>query len=62
MPRPLTSSGGKLGLVSLDTDAISMRTRFQVAMVLAMAADAVQIVLLPLFVEGAESPPTTFWT
>jgi hypothetical protein len=39
-----------------------MRTRFQVAMVLAMAADAVQIVLLPLFVEGAESPPTTFWT
>jgi hypothetical protein len=33
-----------------------MRTRFQVAMVLAMAADALQIILLPIFVEGAESP------
>jgi hypothetical protein len=30
--------------------------RFQVAMVLAIVADALQIILLPLFVEGAESP------
>jgi hypothetical protein len=36
--------------------AISQRTRFQVAMVLAIIADALQLVLLPLFVEGAESP------
>ena len=36
--------------------AISQRTRFQVAMILAIAADALQLVLLPLFVEGAESP------
>src|ERR1700733_10448817 len=36
--------------------AISQRTRFQVAMILAILADALQIVLLPLFVEGTESP------
>ncbi len=30
--------------------------RFQVAMILAIIADALQLVLLPLFVEGAESP------
>jgi hypothetical protein len=36
--------------------AISQRTRFQVAMILAILADALQLVLLPLFVEGAESP------
>jgi hypothetical protein len=38
------------------TDTISQRTRFQVAMVLAAAADALQLIALPLFVEGAESP------
>jgi hypothetical protein len=36
--------------------AISQRTRFQVAMILAILADALQLVLLPLFVEGVESP------
>lgn len=35
---------------------ISQRTRFQVAMIVAILADALQLVLLPLFVEGAESP------
>jgi hypothetical protein len=42
--------------VTQDTSTISPRTRFQVAMVVAIVADAIQIVLLPLFVEGAESP------
>ncbi len=32
------------------------RSRFRVAMVLAMVADAVQIIGFPLFVEGALSP------
>ncbi len=36
--------------------AISQRTRFQAAMILAILADALQLVLLPLFVAGAESP------
>jgi hypothetical protein len=31
-------------------------TRFRTALILAVIADALQIVLLPLFVEGAESP------
>src|SRR3984893_10623827 len=31
-------------------------TRFQVAMILAIIADALQIVVFPLFVEGAVSP------
>ena len=39
-----------------DISTISPRTRFQVAMVVAIVADAIQIILLPLFVEGAESP------
>ena len=34
----------------------SQRTRFRIALILAIAADALQIILLPLFVEGAESP------
>jgi hypothetical protein len=42
--------------VTQDTNTISSRTRFQVAMVLAIAADALQLIALPLFVEGAESP------
>jgi hypothetical protein len=36
--------------------AIPRRTRFQVAMALAVIADVIQIVLLPFFIEGAESP------
>ena len=39
-----------------DTITISPGPRFRTAMVLAIAADALQIVLLPLFVEGAISP------
>jgi hypothetical protein len=34
----------------------SQLTRFRIALILAIVADALQIVLLPLFVEGAESP------
>jgi hypothetical protein len=34
----------------------SQMTRFRIALVLAIVADALQIILLPLFVEGAESP------
>jgi hypothetical protein len=50
---------GKLRAVAPDTqdnNTISSRTRFQIAMVLAIAADALQLIALPLFVEGAESP------
>ncbi len=34
----------------------SQKTLFRIALVLAIVADALQIILLPLFVEGAESP------
>ena len=36
-----------------DIIAISPRTRFQVAMIVAILADALQLVVFPLFVEGA---------
>ena len=39
-----------------DTVIISPGSRFRAAMVLAIIADAFQIVVLPLFVEGAASP------
>ena len=39
-----------------DTVTISPGWRFQAAMVLAIIADALQIVVFPLFVEGALSP------
>src|SRR5579864_274582 len=39
-----------------DDITISPGPRFQVAMVLAILADALQIVVFPLFVEGAFSP------
>jgi hypothetical protein len=39
-----------------DTITISPITRFRAAMIIAIIADALQIILLPLFVEGAESP------
>jgi hypothetical protein len=42
--------------VTDDTITISPGPRFQVAMVLAIIADALQIVVFPLFVEGALSP------
>src|SRR5215469_11527669 len=35
---------------------LSPRLRFQAAMILALAADAAQIVVFPLFAEGAASP------
>jgi hypothetical protein len=42
--------------VTDDSITISPATRFRIALILAMAADALQLVFLPLFVEGAESP------
>jgi hypothetical protein len=35
---------------------LSPRSRFRIAMVLAIAADALQIIVFPLFAEGAYSP------
>jgi hypothetical protein len=43
-------------LVSEDTITISPGSHFRWAMALAIVADAVQIVLLPMFAEGALSP------
>src|SRR5437016_14457874 len=42
--------------MSEDATPLSSRTRFRVAMILAMAADALQIFVFPLFAEGALSP------
>jgi len=42
--------------VAHDTVTISPGSRFRAAMVLAIIADALQIVVFPLFVEGALSP------
>jgi hypothetical protein len=42
--------------VGHDTITISPDSRFRAAMVLAIIADALQIVVFPLFVEGALSP------
>jgi hypothetical protein len=42
--------------VTNDTITISPSTRFRTAMILAIIADALQIVVFPLFVEGAVSP------
>jgi hypothetical protein len=39
-----------------DTIPLSPRSRFRAAMILAMAADALQILVFPLFAEGALSP------
>lgn len=39
-----------------ESYSVTPGTRFQAALILAVIADALQIVLLPLFVEGAESP------
>jgi hypothetical protein len=39
-----------------DPITLSPRSRFRVAVILAMAADALQIFVLPLFAEGALSP------
>ena len=34
----------------------SQRTRFRIALILAVVADVLQFIFLPLFVEGVESP------
>ncbi|MGA8622284.1 MAG: hypothetical protein WB660_27660 [Candidatus Sulfotelmatobacter sp.] len=39
-----------------DSITISPGPRFRTAMILAMVADALQIIVFPLFVEGAVSP------
>jgi hypothetical protein len=43
-------------VVNQDTVTISPGTRLRAAMVLAILADALQLIVLPLFVEGAVSP------
>lgn len=43
-------------MVTNDTITISPIMRFRAAMIIAIIADAFQIILLPLFVEGAVSP------
>src|SRR5580700_694715 len=43
-----------------DTITISPGPRFQAAMVLAILADALQIVIFPFFIEGALSPADDF--
>jgi hypothetical protein len=42
--------------VTYDTITVSPGSRFRAAMMLAIIADALQIVIFPLFVEGALSP------
>jgi hypothetical protein len=42
--------------VTDDTITISPGSRFRAAMVLAIVADALQIIVFPLFIEGALSP------
>jgi hypothetical protein len=42
--------------VTHDSITISPRSRLRAAMVLAIAADILQLAIFPLFVEGAESP------
>jgi len=42
--------------MSEDPVPFSPRSRFQAAMILAMAADALQILVFPLFAEGGLSP------
>ncbi len=60
---PTAEHGSKIGIqhesstaVTHDTITISPGSRFRAAMVLAIIADALQIVVFPLFVEGALSP------
>jgi len=48
--------GKEHAAVTDEPIAISQRTRFQAAMILAIVADALQLVFIPLFVEGAASP------
>jgi hypothetical protein len=41
---------------SISENELSPRSRFRAAMILAIAADALQILVFPLFAEGAFSP------
>ncbi|HZQ24412.1 MAG TPA: hypothetical protein VFA89_16610 [Terriglobales bacterium] len=43
-------------MIAEQQNSLSPRSRFAMAMTLALAADALQIVLFPLFTEGALSP------
>jgi hypothetical protein len=54
--RQHASAGPALPQLTHDTITISPITRFRAAMIIAIIADALQIIILPLFVEGAESP------
>jgi len=47
---------GKQADMIFDADITANRLRFRVAFLLAIIADALQIAIFPLFVEGAESP------
>jgi hypothetical protein len=44
-----------------DTITVSPGPRFREAMVIAIVADALQIVVFPFFVEGALSPTAQDW-
>jgi hypothetical protein len=46
----------KAATVADESIALPPMTRFRVAMVLAVLADALQVFLLPIMVEGVESP------
>jgi len=46
----------KAATVTDESIAMQPMTRFRIAMGLAILADALQMVLLPIMVEGAESP------
>ncbi len=55
MPDPNQSRSQQTAITG-DPITISPITRFRTAMLLAIAADALQLIFFPLFVEGAESP------
>jgi hypothetical protein len=50
------AQAGVAGPLTQDTITISPGPRFRAAMVLAVVADALQLIVFPLFVEGALSP------
>ncbi len=43
-----------------DSITVSLGMRFRVAMILAVVADALQVIFFPFFLEGAESPADDF--
>src|SRR5579872_2261719 len=53
---PLRKMVKRRDQVIFDSRSISDRARFRAALLLAIVADALQIAIFPLFVEGAESP------